>query len=149
MANKTAGVKYINGKLYSIYKARKLFEIESETPDGRKTKIKQAIYRKNGGTYFLYTTIIYADDLSDKPTEFFRIVDEAAARKWVKDNATQEEYDRFCDLDAKREKVSFIISSRILEKIKREAAASGISLSLYIERILTDTFDDIEYKKED
>ena len=149
MSKKNPGRTIIKGKLYDISTAREVFRLDSETPDGRKTKIRQSLYRKNGGEFFLYTTIIYMDDLEEAPTEFFRLLDEATARKWVKDNATQEEYDNFDYLvDKNRTKVNFSISGRIMLKIRKEAAIAGVSVSQYIERILTDAFDDLVYDDE-
>ncbi len=90
--------KVINGKLYDTETAKMLGSY-SQGNERNFEHIKETLYRKKGGDYFIYgeggACTDYAVEVDDsywQAGEDIRTLSEESARRWAEENMTVEEY---------------------------------------------------------
>lgn len=109
---------------------------------------EQSLYRKRTGEYFLYgyggPRSIYAravDANSWQGGEKIEPMTVEEARRWAEEHLDADEYEtEFGEItdDDSRTVLSITMSASLAERLRREAAVEGVSLSAYIESKLAD-----------
>ena len=141
--------KIINGKMYDTETAKEL-GFDQNTGDTRDFRwVCETLYRKRTGEFFLHGqggpaskyAVSYGSNEWGGGSKIIPLTWEAA-RKWAEEHLDADEYeDIFGEVaeDESRIVVSMSLSAGSVERAKREAAKTGMSLSAYVESlILTD-----------
>ena len=138
--------KIINNKLYCTDTARNCGICSHGAPDEGHW-YEEALYRKRTGEFFLYgkgnATSPYNKTQQDGtrvPAEKIVPLTVAAARRWADENLEENEHkELFGEIaqDNIRTTLSLSVSRAAAEKARCNAAKNGVSLSGYIEMLIS------------
>lgn len=137
--------KVIKNKLYDTEKARCLGEFQNMEDIQSRSYIREALYQKKTGEYFLYGTggadTRYAESVGARWTGGEKILpmDYDAAQRWANENLSSEDYDEIFGTIAdtgEKKMVTVSVNSAKWEQAKRAAAYQGLSIGEYIESLL-------------
>ena len=136
--------KIIKGKRYDTDSAKEIGYDYFSHP-GDFTYWRETLYRKNTGEYFLYgeggPASKYAEVVGQNEWmggEKIIPLSTETAKAWAEEHLTADEYEAaFGDPEGDEKKTcSFSLSTKAIEKLKRDASAAGLSLSEYVERLI-------------
>ena len=137
--------KVIKNKLYDTEKAKFLGEFQNMEDIQNRSYIREALYQKKTGEYFLYGTggadTRYAESVGARWTGGEKILpmDYDAAQRWANENLSSEDYDEIFGTIAdtgEKKMVTVSVNSAKWEQAKRAAAYQGLSIGEYIESLL-------------
>lgn len=134
--------KIINGKVYDTDKAEELGIYEYSNPSDFR-HISETLYRKRTGEFFIWGA-------GGPMTKYARAVEQnswsggqrimpmsfAEAREWAEEHLDADDYEKiFGEVVEDDTKVltAFSLTKTVIDKIKREAAEKGMSMSALIE----------------
>lgn len=139
--------KIINNKVYDTDTAEKVGEWDNGRRDDHLYHCSEELYRKRTGEFFLHgyggTDSKYAVSMGDcywSGGEKIIPLTYDAAQKWAKEHLDGEGYEAiFGEVmeDDSRTTVSLSLSVAAVERAKRAAAKSDMSLSAYIEGLIS------------
>ena len=138
--------KIINGKSYDTEKAAEVGCWSNNRSARDFGHCTETLYRKRTGEYFLYGE-------GGPMSKYRRAVDQNSwrggeditpltveeARRWAEENLSADEYEKEFGAvveDDSRTVLSITMNAGLAEKLRREAAKAGLSLSSYIENRL-------------
>ena len=131
--------------LYDTDTAKLLGEYQNMEDIQNRSYIREALYQKKTGEYFLYGTggadTRYAESIGARWTNGEKILpmDYVSAEKWAEEHLSADDFQKvFGTIDDSGEKkmVSFSINAAKWEQAKRAAAYSGMSIGEYIESLI-------------
>lgn len=138
--------KIISGKSYDTEKATFLAEDSFEYP-GNFRYWKECLYQKKTGEFFLYgyggPMTKYAKSIGQNEWasgEKISPLSYEAAQSWAEDHLDGDEYEKiFGEIEENDEKVfvNWTISASSAEKIKREAAKRGMTISNFLDELIS------------
>ena len=137
--------KVIKNKLYDTEKAKFLGEFQNMEDIQNRSYIREALYQKKTGEYFLYGTggadTRYAESVGARWTNGEKILpmDYDAAQRWANENLSSEDYDEIFGTIAdtgEKKMVTVSVNSVKWEQAKRAAAYHGLSIGEYIESLI-------------
>jgi len=135
--------KIINNKRYDTEKATQVGIWSNDRSYRDFSHCSETLYRKRTGEYFLHGA-------GGPMSKYRRAVDQNSwrggeditpltveeARRWAEENLSAEEYEaEFGEIaeDDSRTVLSITMNAGLAERLRREAAKAGLSLSAYIE----------------
>lgn len=138
--------KIINGKLYNTETAKKLAEFQSPHSYSDFEYFEEALYQKRTGEYFLagrgnalskYSEV-YAG--ASHSGERITPISYAQAQQWAERCIDADSYIKlFGDPeDSTKQAVTYSLSASAVQKAKRKASERGISISEFIEQLITE-----------
>lgn len=140
--------KIINGKLYDTDKARYLGG--DSAGDGFAYWCEE-LYVKRTGEYFLYgkggAMTKYAETIGQNQWsggEKIMPLSIETARKWAEEHLRAEDYESIFGLpdeDAEPVALSVMLPARLASKLRTAAAEEQISVTAYLEKLLTKEFE--------
>lgn len=139
--------KIINGKMYSTDTATRVGMWENGYRPSDFTYCSENLYRKKTGEFFIYgeggAQSKYAESHGDNSWgggEQIIPLSYPAAQKWAEENLSADDYEKvFGEVSEDDSKVTatFSIPADVLKTAKRNAAKEGLSISAYVEKMLT------------
>ena len=135
--------KVIGGKRYDTATAKEMGFTSHNYPRDF-SYWEETLYRKSTGEYFLYgagnAASKYAESCGQNEWcggEKIIPLDIGAAQKWAEKYLDADEYEKiFGKIEEDKKTVTYSLPGDVVEKIKREASASGISMSEWISRLV-------------
>lgn len=138
--------KVINGKVYDTERAERVGDWDNGKWDDRLYRCCEELYRKRTGEFFLYgyggpgsKYSVSCGNNSWSGSEKIIPLTYEAARKWAEEHLDGEEYEKiFGEIaeDESRAVITISMSAAAIERAKRSAAMSNMSLSAYIESLI-------------
>ncbi len=139
--------KIINGKVYDTEKAERVGEWDNGKWDDRLYHCSEELYRKRTGEFFLYGCggpgskySVSCGNNSWSGGEKIIPLSYEAAQKWAEEHLAGDEYEAiFGEVieDESRATISISMSTAAIERAKRSAAKANLSLSAYIESLIS------------
>lgn len=138
--------KIINGRLYNTETAKKLAEYQSSCPCSDFEYFEETLYQKRTGEYFLagrgnalskYSEV-YAG--ASHSGERITPISYAQAQQWAESRLDADTYIKLFgepEEDDTKQTVTYSLSASAVQKAKREASERGISISEFIEQLIT------------
>jgi len=135
--------KIIDGRIYDTDKAQQIGTWWSSQDVRSFTHCEETLYRKRTGEYFLYgwggpqskySRAVGQNEWSGG--ERIEPLTAEEARRWTEEHLDADEYQKeFGEIaeDDSRTVLSITMASSLAERLRREAANAGMSLSAYIE----------------
>ena len=138
--------KVINGKMYDTETAQLMGEWDNGLYGNDFGRCEEALYRKKTGEYFLYGyggplsayAVSYGNETSGG--EAIKPLTYKEAQEWAEENLDGDEYVKIFgepNEDDSKEALHIYISKFAITKAKQEAGKAGISVSDYIENLIT------------
>ena len=136
--------KIIKGKRYDTESANSVgYDYYSNRGDF--SYWRETLYRKSTGEYFLhgeggpmsrYAEVVGQNQWSGGEKIIPLSIE--SAKEWAEDHLSVEEYESaFGDPEGEEKKTcSFSLSTKAIEKLKRDSSEAGVSMSEYIERLI-------------
>lgn len=138
--------KIINGKLYNTETAKVVGEYKSPAGPASFDYFEETLYRKKTGEYFVFGEghanskyATHVDYNTWGAGSAFTPLTWEQARAWSEKYLEPDEYEQefgAIEDDSSRITIALSISAAALEKAKRKASQTGISLSGYIESLI-------------
>ena len=139
--------KIIDGKLYNTETAKEIASWSDGMSFRDFSHVEETLYQKRTGEFFIYGAGGPASRYARAcPTGGWDSGDKivpltwAQARQWAEDHLDADDYESIFGVvpdDDSRITISLSLSTGAAERAKRAASQSGVSLSAYIESLIT------------
>jgi hypothetical protein len=139
-------IKIISGKKYDTSTAKPVGQWENDNLPGCIDYVEEQLFRKRTGEFFLYgyggPNTKYGNAIPDNGrisgSEIIPLTYQAA-QKWAEEHLTTDEYEAIfgeIEEDDTKTQLSVSITTAAAEKVKRDAARAGVSVSAYVDQII-------------
>ena len=142
--------KIINGKLYDTDKAQELGNYEFSRRNCFDW-YSETLYRKRTGGFFLYcegnamSPYARRSDNGSGYGERIKPLTYSEAQEWAEENLDGDDYISIFgdpEEDDTRQSLNLSLSAAVVRKIKQEAARQGLTVSSYIESLVSGTSEE-------
>lgn len=139
--------KIINNKVYDTATAQQVGQWDNGIYGGDLDACAETLYRKRTGEFFLHgeggARSRYAVSRGNNnwgSGEQLIPLSYDAAKQWAEEHLTSDQYEAIFGSvveDDSRVNATFSLAKSTLERARRKSAADGVSLSMYIESLIT------------